>query len=45
MEIVRARDYVLPGLELGHYAFSLAEAESIVGAGDKTRKGRPCRAC
>lgn len=38
MKVVRARDYVLSRLERGHYTFSLAEAESVVGAGDKTRK-------
>ena len=38
MKVVRARDYVLSRLERGHYTFSLADAESVVGAGEKTRK-------
>jgi predicted transcriptional regulator of viral defense system len=38
MKVVRARDYVLSRLEHGHYTFSLADAESVIGTGEKTRK-------
>lgn len=38
MKVLHARDFILSKLERGRYTFSLGEAESVVGTGEKTRK-------
>lgn len=38
MKVLHAKDFILSRLERGHYTFSLREAESAVGTGEKTRK-------